>query len=598
MRRARAAQANSFGTWARARYIRRVSGSLIRAVQSKLRGIRSRRALQFWGRHCGALQVSLLPFPSGDRVCYSEGVLSLPAVLVDDVVQYLDSILPCLTNCFRACEESFLRQVGQISSLSDLLACERRESSRLRSHIENMERVHDELVASFSERLASASMERDELSKSVSRFQGEAAFASESQRAAWTSLQQMAAALKDLQGKYSICLERVCVLQRRVTECSSHHAVQDSLLGRIEQQVERLIRSSEAASRQIADELCGAQARAAEALGDLRSQNRRLREQCSDAQAAFRISDEQHVLANMEVRKMQQRVREAEEKYAALTLHLDNVRMNGFARDIQAKMFLENVVTALDCRFDELDNVMVATRVAFNHDYQLIKATALDAVRVGRAIYKELRAAQDEQALACGELSSCRQRLVRAARAIAALGPRSARVGGGYDYVPHELLDLHSYAASSWWGKAAGLDPRQISTPGASGDPSGRVRRPPSRESSPPAGESAAARAWLPAHGDGPGGGEGFLARAAGGPAPARIAAERGSYSGRGAGGATGGSRGSGGAAAVGPDNARDGAAIGAALAGIERRLRGLIGRSALETDATDPSASVCEVYS
>jgi hypothetical protein len=489
-----------------------------------------------------------------------------PVILCDDVVQHMDGFLSSLSKCFRGCKESFSNQARQICVLLSRIDLERGESARLRLQLEHREQAHGDLEASLSARLDAIGLEKEELLKSVSLLQCEAAFANESQKAAWTALQQMSITLKGAQNRHAASLEGISSLQDQLRAYSSKEARVDSMLGNVEAQVEKLLFISEAALRHLAEDFLVSNSRNAVMLESLKTENVRLQEQCWGMQSAFQTADAQHVLANIELRKMRQAVKAAEDRYAALKLlEARHEGMNSIitSRNLQLTQYLENIADNMDFHFEHLELSMTAIQTAFSSDYQLIRATAMDAVKVGRAMYKELCASQDEQALlnALAELTACRLHLVQAAKVIGGMGQKSTRVGGGYDYVTvaQEFLDLQRYVASSWWGKAqaAGLDPREASAAGH--DPSSRLKRlqiagesnvVPLQTAAPP--QSTVGPA--PGHG-------GRLGSLQSGPGERNSLCE----------------------AAGASTSAGDGAGIRLLLAGIEQRLKGLISRTSLQ---------------
>ena len=445
-----------------------------RSNRAKLKSVQIRSAtsklhkfLDWWA--CIALfkPVSLVCFSqsccepvAADIIKYDK---SLPVVACDDIVRYFETRLDILLNCLDQCKEKASRRLHQLSVPTFAPDSRKSHLDSIKLQIKNRSQMCPDMQQDLQDQIMNLTHEREEFLKAISRLEGEATFANESQKSAWIAVQQMSFSLQLLQEKYSTNLEKHRCLQQQFTEIAAHVFSVESALKSLEHLAEHLSSISTAAQLQFEKQVWLSNSQNYALIKALKHENIKLHAECVEIQAAFQISDAQHVMANNEIRRVLQELKAAEDRCFNLREQLachERSRALGDARDLRIAMFLEHMERTFYCQCEQLDNLMVAARIAFDHDYQMTKAIAMDAVKLGRAIYLELCAAQTEQTLLNKELSICRQHLISVAKVTAKIGRKSTRVGGGYYFVGMEFLDLHRYAASSWWGKEAGLDPR------------------------------------------------------------------------------------------------------------------------------------------
>ena len=445
-----------------------------RSNRAKLKSVQIRSAtsklhkfLDWWACIAHFKPVSLVCFSqsccepvAADIIKYDK---SLPVVACDDIVRYFETRLDILLNCLDQCKEKASRRWHQLSVPTFALDSRKSHLDSIKLQIKNRSQISPDMQQDLQNQIMNLTHEREEFLKAISRLEGEATFANESQKSAWIAVQQMSFSLQLLQEKYSTNLEKHRCLQQQFTEIAAHVFSVESALKSLEHLAEHLSSISTAAQLQFEKQVWLSNSQNYALIKALKHENIKLHAECVEIQAAFQISDAQHVMANNEIRRVLQELKAAEDRCFNLREQLachERSRALGDARDLRIAMFLEHMERTFYCQCEQLENLMVAARIAFDHDYQMTKAIAMDAVKLGRAIYLELCAAQTEQTLLNKELSICRQHLISVAKVTAKIGRKSTRVGGGYYFVGKEFLDLHRYAASSWWGKEAGLDPR------------------------------------------------------------------------------------------------------------------------------------------
>jgi hypothetical protein len=436
---------------------------------------RIQKVVSSWGQLCKDGNISFLNFSTtaaafsgsvGESV-YKQSIScnDHAVVTLSDLEIVLSSHFHMLSSCFHKLQGHLASQILLLSNLKSSLDEARTTVFHLQLQIKSAETDHSEKKSEYSARVANLTEENTNLKDSILRAENAASFANESQKGAWIALQQISGSFQILQAKYSSSLEQLSLFQQENSKCIADEYTTESAVSLLENKFGALEALLFQALKCAETESGYLVSRSKSEIDILQYENSKLLKKYEESLAAFLISDAQHVLANNEVRRMRHELSQAEQLHVEIKSLFETEelkKINSLARDIYVAQYLDQLENYTGYQCEQLDRLMLSTRIAFNHDYQMIKATAMDAVKVGRAIYFELKAANEEQLLLKEELSVCQEHLIKAAKATALIRRKTVRVGGGYDYVGKEFLDLYQYAASCWWGNAAGIDSRNM----------------------------------------------------------------------------------------------------------------------------------------